>query len=248
MISLCLKGSLIPVIYIRIFNNKKMSSCSHEHDEHGGHDHSHTPPPDTNASQSLYQHISHDHIRTLNESEDNSGREIFKKWEDRFNTSKILESDVDEQLLIFVPFTGLVRLHSLLVRTTSDDTAPNVIKLYKNREDLDFATVSDLNPTVKFEHPHGVGGDPDNGNEEEEDDSIVEYSLNRAHFSNVQNLTIFIEDNHGSDVSKILYIGLRGEWSKLSKAPVVTLYEAAANPKDHKNEIPGKDFVSEDLS
>lgn len=79
------------------------------------------------------------------------------------------------------------------------------------------------------------------------DEGIAEYALNRAHFSNIQNLSIFVEDNHGAETTKILYIGLRGEWYKLSKAPVVTLYEAAANPKDHKHDVPNQRFVSEDM-
>uniref|UniRef100_A0A060T4I9 ARAD1A17974p n=1 Tax=Blastobotrys adeninivorans TaxID=409370 RepID=A0A060T4I9_BLAAD len=219
-------------------------SCHDEHDhhDHGGHDHghghSHTPPPDTNASQSLYQHIYHDNIRTLNEAEPNSGKLVFKKWEDRLDTTDTVESDVDEQLLFFVPFTGLVRLHSLLIRTTTDDRAPNTIKLFKNRDDLDFSTVADLQATAKFEHPFGVGGSEDEDPEQVTEEGIVEYALNRAHFSNVTSLAIFIEDNHGADISKILYIGLRGEWTKLNRAPVVTLYESAANPADHKNLVP----------
>ncbi|KAA8905392.1 hypothetical protein TRICI_005310 [Trichomonascus ciferrii] len=221
-------------------------SCEDEHHEHGGGG-GHTPPPDTNASQSLYQHINHDHVRALNEAEEGMGRGVFKRWEDRLETSHVLESDVDEQLLIFVPFTGLVRLHSLLVRTANDEQAPNTLKLFKNREDLDFSVAAELAPTAKFEHPYGVGGCAGESVAAGGDEGIAEYALNRAHFSNIQNLSIFVEDNHGAETTKILYIGLRGEWSKLSKVPVVTLYEAAANPKDHKHDVPNQRFVSEDL-
>ncbi|ANB12676.1 hypothetical protein AWJ20_940 [Sugiyamaella lignohabitans] len=237
-----------------------MDCRNEDHDDHGhghgghghghDHDHDHVPPPDTNAVQSLYQTINHDHIVTLNESTVDSGKEVFKEWEKRLDVSKILESDVDEQLLIHVPFTGLVRLHSLLIRTTSDDYAPKTIKLFKNREDLDFSTASDLTPTAAFTHPYGVGGDESveleaSSNRTMDEEGIAEYAVNRAHFSNLTSLTLFIEDNHGEDTTKILYIGLRGEWSKMSRAPVVTMYEAAANPRDHKNLVPGEHYVSE---
>lgn len=76
-------------------------SHSHSHsngngdgDDHGhGHSHSHgddhLPPPDTYASQSLYDKIHHDQIRTLNESEPDAGRSIFKSWENRLDTHHV---------------------------------------------------------------------------------------------------------------------------------------------------------------
>jgi hypothetical protein len=198
--------------------------------------------------QSLYKYIDHDRIVTLNESVEGSGAKVFKDWERRLTVSEFLESDVDEQLLITVPFTGIVRLHSLLVRSASDDRAPNTIRVYKNRQDLDFGVASDLTPLTEFHHPEGVGADDDDEGTPGTLDSegIVEYAFNRAHFSNVSSITLFIQDNHGADTSKLTYIGLRGEYqSPLGRAPVVTLYEAAANPRDHKNVVPGERYVSE---
>ncbi|CAN6634255.1 hypothetical protein TRVA0_014S02036 [Trichomonascus vanleenenianus] len=205
-------------------------SCEHEHHDH---DHSHVPPPQTNESQSLYQYIDHDHVRTLNEQEPNSGQKVFKQWTDRLSTQDFVESDVDEQLMFHVPFTGNVKIHSLLVRSTNDEHAPNVIKLYKNKDDLDFEAVDGLKPLVKLDHPENVGGVIGESAGEE---GIVEYALNKALFSNVNSITIFVESNHGEETTRILYIGLRGDFAGArSGAPVVT-YEAAANPKDHKIE------------
>lgn len=48
---------------------------------------------------------------------------------------------------------------------------------------------------------------------------------------------MFIEDNHGrgeEDVTRLSYVGLKGDWMKLSREPVEVLYEAAARPSDHK--------------
>lgn len=236
-------------------------SCSHEHDDHGhghGHDHDHVPPPDSNEAQSLFSCISHDQITTLNESVADSGKLVFKPWQKRLDGTQFLESDADEQLIISVPFTGIVRLHSILVRSTADDSAPKTIKLFKNKDNLDFSSATELPATAEFQHPLGVGGQE--GQEIEEDgdalasasssislesEGIVEYAVSRAHFSNLTNLTIFVEDNHGADTTKILYIGLRGEFTKMSRAPIVTMYEAAANPRDHKNLVPGEKYVSE---
>jgi hypothetical protein len=225
------------------------NSHGHDHGHGHGHDHSHVPPPDTTAAQSLYAYIDHDHIHTLNESHADSGRSVFRSWEDRLKATPHLESDVDEQLLIHVPFTAVVRLQSLLIRTTSDDFAPKTIKLFKNRSDIDFGIAGELTPVEKVTHPHGIGGSSEEPGEASptsdlDAEGIAEYALNRAHFSNTTSLTIYVEDNWGEDITKILYIGLRGQVTgKLSNAPIVTVYEAAANPADHKSIVPGDAVV-----
>lgn len=73
-------------------NTIELHGHSHDDHNHGGHDghgHDHVPPPDTYASQSLHRFIYHDHIRTLNESERNSGQAIVKTWENRLDTTKV---------------------------------------------------------------------------------------------------------------------------------------------------------------
>jgi hypothetical protein len=66
---------------------------------------------------------------------------------------------------------------------------------------------------------------------------VQEIPVKRALFNNVSTLTLFFADNWGGgdeDVTRITYLGFKGEWMKLSKEPVIVMYEAAANPKDHK--------------
>jgi hypothetical protein len=58
--------------------------------------------------------------------------------------------------------------------------------------------------------------------------------VKRALFGKVQSLTLFIEDNYGDDVSRISYLGFKGDWMQLGRAPTNILYESAANPSDHK--------------
>lgn len=72
---------------------KKMN-CQNEHHSHShgrdSHDDSdHIAPPDTYESQSLYNHIYHDHIRVLNESQQDSGKSIFKPWEKRLDVTSV---------------------------------------------------------------------------------------------------------------------------------------------------------------
>lgn len=61
--------------------------------------------------------------------------------------------------------------------------------------------------------------------------------VKRALFGKVQSLTLFFVDNFGQgdeDITRLSYLGFRGEWMRLGRAPTDILYEAAANPADHK--------------
>ena len=77
----------------------------HSHDH--GHDHSDETEP---ALQTLiWKQIDFDNIRTLNESEPNAGVKIVKRtWQQRLEVDPELESDADEQLLMFVPYVTAV--------------------------------------------------------------------------------------------------------------------------------------------
>ncbi|KAJ5489639.1 hypothetical protein N7539_004529 [Penicillium diatomitis] len=198
----------------------------HCHDEH---DHSNDITP---ALQSLlYSQIDFDSVTTLNEARPKSGAAILKKtWAERLNDQPELESDADEQLLMHIPFTGQVKLHSILIYTAPTPAAPKTLKLFKNRDDLDFSTASDLSPTQTIEVPQPVAGE-----------DVFELPLNRAHWNTTTSITVFVEENWSDgdeDVTKVGYVGFKGQFMALNREPISFLYEAAANPSDHVS-IPG---------
>ncbi|KAL4946232.1 hypothetical protein BDV06DRAFT_152377 [Aspergillus oleicola] len=201
--------------------------CHGEGDD--GHDHSNDITP---ALQSLlYSQIQFDSINTLNEATPQSGAAIVKKtWAERQNDEPELESDADEQLLMYIPFTGQVNVHSILTNTAPTPSAPKTVKLFKNRDDLDFSTASELKPTQTIEVPQPIAGT-----------DVFELPLNRAHWNATTSVTLFFEDNWSDgeeEVTKVGYIGLKGQFMALNREPVSFLYEAAANPGDHVS-IPG---------
>ncbi|EHL03720.1 putative PITH domain-containing protein P35G2.02 [Glarea lozoyensis 74030] len=179
-----------------------MSSHCHDEHDHSGHDHSegghdHSDDITPALQYSLYQHINFDEITTFNEEEPHSGKAIVKKtWAER------LQDEPD--------FTGQVKLHSILIRTSPSSSAPQTLKVFINRDDLDFATASDLAPTQEFSLS--------------QTSEIQDIAVKRALFGKVQSITLFVEDNYGDD----------GDWMQLGRAPTNILYEAAANPNDHK--------------
>lgn len=56
---------------------------------HGNHscegDHDHHETPERGVEYSLYTKIDKDNLECLNETEEGSGKNVFKPWEDRLN-------------------------------------------------------------------------------------------------------------------------------------------------------------------
>ncbi|CAL3972560.1 hypothetical protein PZA11_004351 [Diplocarpon coronariae] len=197
--------------------HNELGHAGHDHD-HAGHDHSDDITPA--LQYSLYQHINFDDITTLNEARINSGKAIVKKtWAERLQAEPDLESDADEQLLIHIPFTGQIKLHSIFIRASASDSAPQTLKVFINRDDIDFSAASDLSPTQEFKLS--------------QTSDVQDIQVKRALFGKVQSLTLFVEDNYGEDETRISYLGFKGDWMQLGRAPTNILYEAAANPSDH---------------
>lgn len=127
------------------------------------------------------------------------------------------------QILTRHSFTGQVKLHSILIRTSTTDSAPLTLKLFANQDNLDFDTASQLPPTQKLSLS--------------QTNEIQDIPVQRAKFNTTRSLTLFFEDNWGrgeEDVTRITYIAFKGDFMQLSKEPVSFLYEAAANPRDHQ--------------
>ena len=206
-----------------------MSHChdeSHAHDhshDHGEHDHSDDITP---ALQNiLYSQIDFSALRTLNEDSSNSGRAICQKtWAQRLEPEPELVSSADEQLLMLVPFAGQVRLHSILIRTSDSDASPKTLKVFANfGEDMDFEPASEKQPIQTFEIART--------------NEVQEIPVKRVHFNSTRSLALFFEDNWSQgeeDETRITYLAFKGDFMKLNKEPVSVMYEAAANPADHK--------------
>jgi hypothetical protein len=110
------------------------------------------------------------------------------------------------------------------------------LKLYLNRDDIDFSAAAHLLPAQTIELA--------------QTNAVAEYPVKRALFNATRMLTMFFEDNWGQgdeDVTRINYIAFKGEFMKLTKEPISFLYEAAANPKDHANIVGTKSSVGSNI-
>ncbi|KAL1914760.1 uncharacterized protein VTP21DRAFT_8018 [Calcarisporiella thermophila] len=195
---------------------------SHCHDEHHSHSHDHDHiPDDAGAKDNLYGRIDREHVSCLNEAVPGSGKKVIKPWHERMDNEQFVESDSDEQLIFFIPFTGNVKLRSICIRAGPGEAAPSKMKAFINREDVDFDVADTYDPVQEWELVQNT-------------DEVAEYPTRLTKFTSVRNLTLYFPENFGADATRVLFIGLRGEWSEIKKDPIITIYEAQANPADHK--------------
>ncbi|XP_038614077.1 PITH domain-containing protein 1 [Tachyglossus aculeatus] len=218
-------------------------SDGHGHGHGGGHGHGHggggcrweheEAPEHRGAAYGLYLRIDLDRLQCLNESRQHTGRLVFKPWDQRHDRLKFVESDDDEELLFNIPFTGHVKLKGIIVMGEDDDSHPSEMRLFKNIPQMSFDD-TEREPDQTFSLNRDPTGE-------------LEYATKISRFSSVYHLSIHIAKNFGAETTKILYIGLRGEWTEVRQHGVtICNYEAAANPADHKVQqvTPQTHFIS----
>ncbi|KAF7365529.1 PITH domain-containing protein [Mycena venus] len=188
----------------------------HQHDAHCGHestehDHDHDST-DLGPKDNLFSQIDRANVVALNAS--GPGSTIIKPWHER------LDEEKDDQMIIRIPFTGSVKLRSLLLKTGPTDQTPLKVVLYSNEDSFDFQDITDKTPTQEFTVAPGR--------------EVGEYALRTAKFSNVSSVSLFFPQSQGADTIQIYYVGFLGLWTERKLSAPVTVYETQANLADHE--------------
>lgn len=188
--------------------------CAHDHD---------CEAADCGPAYSLYKHINFSSIWALNEATVGSARGVFREWQDRldFDAPPLVSNDEDPELLIHVPFDGLVKLKAICIIGGTDGMAPSEMKAYINRDDLDFGSVADLPPIQKWDLQENLRGE-------------IEYPTQVTKFNGVHSIDLHLPSSFGADVTKIHFIGFKGEFQKAKREAVATVYESKAMLSDHE--------------
>jgi len=197
-----------------------------------------------------------DRATCLNEEVQNSGRAILKLHEDRLTATPSLQSPPDDpELLLTIPFTEAVTCQSICIASIGGSdgdngdgdgdgdeqpkAAPRIIKLFCDRENMDFETAREMDPAMKLEllPPHHM---PEAG--------TIDYPLRPAgRFQNISSLSMFVESNYDETQEAgtvITYVGVKGKGTKVRRAAVDCVYESRGVLKDHK--VPGGEFGNTD--
>lgn len=132
-----------------------------------------------------------------------------------------VESDVDEQLMLYMPFTSSLKIHTIQITSCppkgeDDDEVPlrpKTIHLYTNRQhNLGFEEAEDIPPTQAIELK---------SSDWDETTGTAKLELRFVKFQNVTSLVLFVVDGNGEGertrIDRIRIIGESGEKRELGK-------------------------------
>ncbi|RIA92824.1 PITH domain-containing protein [Glomus cerebriforme] len=125
-------------------------------------------------------------IDCLNQQENHNVRNIFNI------DNTYLESDVDEQLLISIPFNQAVKIHSMKLVVKDIEHAPKTIKIYANRLNIGFDETDSIKETQVINL----------SKTDYENNDII--PLRFVKFQNVTNIALFVQDNLGDEETTII--------------------------------------------
>mmetsp|Transcript_842 Transcript_842/g.2462 ORF Transcript_842/g.2462 Transcript_842/m.2462 type:complete len:207 (-) Transcript_842:16-636(-) len=172
------------------------------------------------ATELLLPWIDVDGIVGLNEDVENSAKGVFRAYDQRLDDTKFVESpEGDTELIIKVPFTAPVKLTAITVIGGDRGTAPGNVRLYANREELDFTSVGDVQAEQELELGEDFHG-------------AVQFPLRAGRFSNVTHLCLYFPTSLAFEQTRIHWIGLWGTGSSHKRQAVITVYEAIPNASE----------------
>jgi len=141
----------------------------------------------------LAEHINWSACECLNRTSKSSIENVLKQGL-RDQAEMVLESDADEQLLLTITFNAQVRLHSLQFSAPEDGRAPKEIKLFANRDNLDFEGAEDLAADQDMEF--GPSAQPFG--------ERLELGRGFVKFQKLNKLIVFVKSNQGDEESSAI--------------------------------------------
>jgi hypothetical protein len=121
----------------------------------------------------------------------------------------------------------MMKIKSISIHSAADGSAPAELRAYINQPELEFSSIESKPVTQQWAlvSPASI-----------KSDEPLDYATKAFKFANVSHLTLFIPRNHGAPRTRILYIGIYGEFMLGKSNPIITNYELLPNPADHKKE------------
>jgi hypothetical protein len=123
---------------------------------------------------------------------------------------------------LHVPFKTAVKLKSFCVVGGGGGSAPSHVKVFVNREDVDFTNAEELKATQEWALA-------------EDDAARILYPVKANRFANISSATFFFDANAGAAFTEISYLGLYGEDTRMQRRAAANIvFELLPNPADHK--------------
>ena len=186
---------------------------------------------DDSSPLSLRPHIYFPGVVCLNESVPDSGASILKVPDEQDTPQPSLRSPPDDaELLLLVPFLETVTIHSIRIgRHPGASSAPRRIKVFVDRDDLDFETARELQPPEAcIELPPPPKGSS----------IVTDTPVLPGRFRDVSSVTLLFASNHQSgqeqSSTEVTYVGFVGESTHRKRLPVTyAVHESQARLEHH---------------
>lgn len=125
-----------------------------------------------------------------------------------------IKSENDEQLLLFLPFSSRVKLEAIGLALPFGESCPKKIKLFAGKKNMDFDDAETMKATRTINIKE-MPTPPEDGDAENDETTPSFWSksfpLKLTKFRNINFLTIFVQSNHGDDISELFKIELWGQ-------------------------------------
>ncbi|KAG9221695.1 hypothetical protein CCMSSC00406_0005608 [Pleurotus cornucopiae] len=185
----------------------------------------------------LYSVINRDSVYGLNLSVPEDAKAIIKPWDQREDTSQFIDSGVDDQVIIHIPFSQNVRIRSMILKIGRGESTPRRLRIYANHPTIvDFADAEETKPQLELSLLEG-------------EVSATEYPLRVAAFASINTLSLFFVSSRltslrkylivrleshavGDEVSRVYYVGFKGDTTSPRKDGTQKLEIPAANAAD----------------
>ncbi|ADV21333.1 hypothetical protein I315_01156 [Cryptococcus gattii Ru294] len=178
------------------------------------------------ATVNLWSHIDRDNVTGLNLENPSSAPFVIKTWDDRLDQDQFVESGVDDDLIIHIPFITSVRLRTLCILPPAPDHPHRStrLRLYANQPHCpDFGDLESITPVMDIDTsqpPAGIRRLPDGRRD------VEEWPLKVQKLANVFSVTLLFTEASTSQRSQVYFIGLKGvppkhtmDMSKLGTIP-----------------------------
>ncbi|KAL5480979.1 hypothetical protein ACEPAI_9920 [Sanghuangporus weigelae] len=168
----------------------------------------------------LFHVIDRDNVHGLNLSVPEDAKALIKPWDEREDTTRYADSGVDDQLVIHIPFIQNVRVRSILLKLGRGELTPRHLRIYANHPNIvDFAEAETTKPQLNISLLEGETG-------------VAEYPLRAAAFANVHSLSLHFNEAVGEEVSRLYYIGFKGDTRQIQNAGLQKLEVPTENAAD----------------
>ncbi|WRT65837.1 uncharacterized protein IL334_002788 [Kwoniella shivajii] len=200
------------------------------------------------SNMNLWGQIDKDNVTGLNLADVNSAPKVIKTWDDRLDEENLVESGVDDDLILHIPFISSLRLRTLLLHQPAPGHPhrPSRLRLFANIPNCpDFQDLDSMTPIMDLDissPPNGGRRLPDGRRD------IEEWGLKVQKLANVFSVTLYFSEAETSLRSSMFYVGFKGDpktnamdMSKLGQVPA---QNAADKKVDEISEKKGAGYTT----